>query len=700
PLSKKQHALYEELKTNIESVTLSNATILLTVGDAKELDEDLSSIVHKLRDELEPDALIVLAEIPSGVQMVARATTEKVNVGALTKHFGGGGHTRAAAALIKDQSILSLKETLLKTLPNYIQQTKTVAEIMSRGPLLLAPDIPVQEVSNQMQLYGFEGYPVVRDGKVIGLVTRRAVDRTLRHKLNLTVQEIMEAGNITVSEEASIERLQRIMTETGWGQIPVTDNSAEKIIGIVTRTDLLKILAPQEITQQADNLSKNLEERLSPARLSLLKAVAQAAKAKETALYIVGGFVRDLLINRPSQDYDLVVEGDAIALGNDLVHQYGGSLIIHKQFGTAKWQIASIRDSLAAQLGSPTMDKLAANDLPKFLDLVSARKEFYTHPSALPTVESGSIKLDLHRRDFTINTLAMRLDGRHYGQVYDYWGGKADLVKGIVRVLHSLSFVDDPTRILRAVRFEQRFSYQIGERTIELLTSALPLLERVSGDRIRHELNVILQEPDYQLIISRLNNLHIFPSIHHALVWDEKNSERMEKSQKVSPENFWQFDITHPAYPLDLILRYVLWFISLPSINAASLMGRLRMPGWLTKIVIGACNLNEHLPALKNAQPSQAVALLENVPRVAIYAHYLVAEDKKVKHVLKKFAEKWYMIQPGITGDHLRERGFPPGPYYREVLITLRDAWLDGKITSSKQEAKLLEKILKNEKSD
>jgi tRNA nucleotidyltransferase (CCA-adding enzyme) len=212
----------------------------------------------------------------------------------------------------------------------------------------------------------------------------------------------------------------------------------------------------------------------------LLTAIAQAAYEKRNALYIVGGFVRDLLLERPSLDFDLVVEGDAISLGRMLVKEYGGRITSHARFGTAKWFLADIRNTLVRDLRSDetaNQDReLEPSDLPDYIDLISARTEFYTHPTALPTVQRGSIKLDLHRRDFTINTLALRLDGYHYGTLYDYWGGLNDLRQRLVRCLHSLSFVDDPTRMLRAIRFEQRFSFRIEERTLHLLTEALQLI--------------------------------------------------------------------------------------------------------------------------------------------------------------------------------------------------------------------------------
>ena len=229
----------------------------------------------------------------------------------------------------------------------------------------------------------------------------------------------MDAGSFTVSPDDSIEHVQNMVTERGWGQIPVVDPQTKEIIGIVTRTDLLKTLAPAPVIPGRLNLAGQLEAALPMERLSLLKKIADEAVEQRVALYIVGGFVRDLILEQPSLDFDLVVEGDAIALGKSLAQRYGGRVTSHGRFGTAKWHLSEIS---LPENGK----KLASGGLHE-LDLVSARTEFYTYPTALPTVERGSIKLDLHRRDFTINTLALRLDGSHYGELHDYWGGMEDL---------------------------------------------------------------------------------------------------------------------------------------------------------------------------------------------------------------------------------------------------------------------------------
>jgi tRNA nucleotidyltransferase (CCA-adding enzyme) len=463
PLSKAQQELYDILRANAQTLKIHGQMVILAIADAGSLDEEFSSVAHKLRDLLDPDALFVLIATRGAIQMVARSTSNNIDVAEIAAHFGGGGHDRAAAGLIKDRQLDEVQSELIQVLQDSIHPSITVFQIMSPRPQLLSPDTPVEEAARRMQRYGYEGYPVVSDGKVVGLLTRRAVDRALAHRLNLNAASLMNAGQHTVKPDDSIDSLQHIMTETGWGQIPVVQPESGEIIGIVTRTDLIKSLALQPRIAGRQNLGNRLEAVLPVARFVLLKAVSQVAYKQRAALYIVGGFVRDLLLERPSLDFDLVVEGDAIQLARALVRQYGGRVTSHTRFGTAKWHLGALKEDSAFPPDKIQLliGQEPASDLPESLDFVTARTEFYTHPTALPTVERGSIKLDLHRRDFTINTLALRLDGHHYGELHDYWGGLIDLRHGVVRVLHSLSFVDDPTRILRAVRFEQRFNFAI-----------------------------------------------------------------------------------------------------------------------------------------------------------------------------------------------------------------------------------------------
>jgi tRNA nucleotidyltransferase (CCA-adding enzyme) len=695
PLSSGQQKIYDELRGRVVSHAVHGHTIMIACGDASELDEELSTVAHKLRDLLDPEALFILVRTRSGVQMIGRSTSDHIDVAEISGYFGGGGHARAAASLIKGRDVDDVYCDLVQILPEYVQPAITVAEIMSLGPQVLSPETMAQEAAERMQRYGYEGYPIVHEGRVLGLLTRRAVDRAISHKLNLPASSLMNAGAVTVHPNDSIEHLQRLMTDSGWGQVPVINPANGEIVGIVTRTDLLKTLMPRVSRAGLENLADRLEQVLPPVRLSLLKAAAEVAYIQRVALYIVGGFVRDLLLERHSQDFDLVVEGDAIALAEELSKRYGGRLITHNRFGTAKWLIGEVRTSLALRLGYPD----SAAEIPEFLDMISARTEFYTHPTALPTVESGSIKLDLHRRDFTINTLALRLDSNSYGKLYDYWGGFKDLREKRVRVLHSLSFVDDPTRMLRAVRFEQRFNFQIEDRTVELLSQALSLISRISGDRIRHELDHILDETALIPMLARLDALGLLEAIHPALRWNGQIEKRLLALQS-KPLPFFKAPPSDMAFELSQRkLAYILWLIDLPPGLLGKVMHRLKIPVAFCNQIESACRLWSDLPALITASPSQVVKRLEGIAALPIYANCLAAYDKQVCEVLHAYLTRWWKISPTINGYDLKKRGLAPGPVYKQILDTLKDAWLDGKVNSAEEELVLFEQLLAEESS-
>ncbi len=684
PLSAEQRKVYEELTANAQTHLINGQRIVIACGDASRMDEEISTLAHKLCDLYDPDALFVLVTTSEGVRMVARSTSDSIDVGAITARFGGGGHDRAAAALIRSESepvrlsaAQSVADRLLALLPEYVTPSVTVAQIMSRGPQVLAPETPVQDAARLMQRTGFEGYPVVDDGRVVGLLTRRAVDRALAHKLNLTAASLMEAGEVTVRPDDSIQHLQTRMIDSGWGQVPVIDPDDGEVIGIVTRTDLLKPLASGPARSYGKTLATRLEAALPPARLEIVHAVAEQAVKLNMAVYVVGGFVRDLLLDRPSLDFDVVVEGDAIQLGKALGRRYGGRVTAHGRFGTAKWFLSG--------------SGFSNGDLPEFLDLISARTEFYEHPSALPTVARGSIKLDLHRRDFTINTLALRLDGRHYGDLHDYWGGLADLERGLIRVLHSLSFVDDPTRMLRAVRFEQRFGFEIETRTRQLMDEAHPLLDRLSGERVRHELDLMLDESSAAAMLDRLDALGLLKAIHPALPWTRGLRAVIEKGLSLPVRSDFDLD------PDRRSLAYVLWLMTLPVEEIESLAGRLRFPASLTRILVHASRVWADLPGLAGKKPSVWVAALADVPLLAVYAAYLQHDNELVCRGLADYLSKWRHVHPVTDGHALRRLGLPAGPVYQKILGRLRSAWLDGEITTEEGEKLLLEKLLEAE---
>ena len=333
-------------------------------------------------------------------------------------------------------------------------------------------------------------------------------------------------------------------------------------------------------------------------------------------------------------------------------------------------------------------------ELPGSLDLISARTEFYEYPTALPTVERSSIKLDLHRRDFTINTMAIRLDGRHYGDLYDYWGGLADLRRGLVRVLHSLSFVDDPTRMLRAVRFEQRFNFQIEERTLELLGDANALVPQVSGERLRHELNLILAEPKALDMLARLSGLGLLEAIHPGLRWDAEIAAQVETCLHSRSAPAWDLpeEINHT--PQVQALAIIAWFSALAPEDSQEAANLLNFSAVMKKAIEAVQRLKPELARLVGARPSAITARLEAMPRLALYVLYLTRQDDGERRMLERFIDTWCKMMPSINGDDLRAMGVTPGPSYREILESLRQGWLDGEITNPEQEQARLKILL------
>ena len=332
--------------------------------------------------------------------------------------------------------------------------------------------------------------------------------------------------------------------------------------------------------------------------------------------------------------------------------------------------------------------------MPETLDLISARTEFYNYPTALPTVERGSIKLDLHRRDFTINTLAMRLDGRHYGNLYDYWGGLNDLQKKLVRVLHSLSFVDDPTRMLRAVRFEQRFGFEIEARTQQLMGEAHDLIKQVSGDRLRHELDLLMAEDEPCNGLARLGSLGLLKAIHPALEWKPENANSVLAVLKEPLPQGWDLPETLGTVPIRRALAYLIWLGPYPEEAGQNIANRLRLSHQLSIEISAVGKALASLPELVDNSASRIVVSLDEIPLPVLYTVYQLCPSQAVRSLLDQYVTHWRHVQPTVDGYALLSMGLEPGPAYRQLLWSLRAAWLDGKINSSEQESALLQQML------
>ncbi len=451
----------------------------------------------------------------------------------------------------------------------------------------------------------------------------------------------------------------------------------------MARPKLLDSLKPIPLGRVPLNLLHALKKAVSPAAWALLNTVSLEAEKLNAPIYVVGGFARDLLLNRPNLDLDLVVEGDAIRLGRALVRRLGGQLLPHQAFGTAVWSLKGEEAKILRKLKV----RARAAQLPEFIDLISARRESYARSGALPDVQFADIHEDQYRRDFTINTLALRLDGPDAGRLLDPWGGLSDLRCGLLRTLHAKSFLDDPTRILRMVRLAGRLGFKIETDTLKRLMSSLHQLSLISGERIYKELALTLLEEKRVTILKDMKRLGVLEAIDSKLEFGVAAAKSLKLLRQ--PPKYWQienFDLND--------LGFVLWFVNLPPKSLSAIGDRLRLPLLLRRAVLGAAKLRPGLRALAKLAPSAVVARLEKESALALYALFLSAPSAGAARALERYAAKWRHVRPHADGNTLRKKGLKPGPAYRKILARLRAAWLDGEIKNEKQERALLDELI------
>jgi tRNA nucleotidyltransferase (CCA-adding enzyme) len=387
-----------------------------------------------------------------------------------------------------------------------------------------------------------------------------------------------------------------------------------------------------------------------------LEAVRGLAEARALPLYLVGGFVRDVLLGIAPDDFDLVVEGDAPALALAARDFWGGSVTVHAPFGTAAW---TAPDGVS-------------------LDFASARTETYSQPATLPRVRYPvPITDDLRRRDFTINALALRLDGAHFGELLDPFQGRDDLAARAIRVLHSASFQDDPTRLFRAVRYEQRLRFHITPETLTLLPGAWSALTALTADRVRREFELIFREANAPAMLARLAEFGILAHVHPGLRWTQIESERAARLSQL-PWRDWE--LSAPPEP-----DAFYWALLLAgAADAPAAATRLNLNREVSRAVSEALRLRKSW-----ARPSEAVAVLDGLSELGVMAAYLLHEA--LRNDLHAYLTRWRRMRAQTTGDDLIARGLRPGPGFKNLLWQLRAARLDGEIADAADERRWLE---------
>jgi tRNA nucleotidyltransferase (CCA-adding enzyme) len=434
----------------------------------------------------------------------------------------------------------------------------------------------------------------------------------------------------------------------------------------------VKGLPPPGLNTDNDvNLSERCRTRVSPTLQHLLHLAARTADTLGVRVYAVGGFVRDILLGVRDEDLDLTVEGDGITFARHLAAATDGSCKGPSAFGTA---VVGTRDGHK-------------------IDVATARRETYKHPAALPTVEPGTLHDDLLRRDFSINTLAFALNGPEAFNLIDWFGGRADLAEGVIRVLHNRSFRDDPTRMLRAIRLEQRFGFVLHRHTLRLLGRAVDKgwLDLLSGARLWREVRFMLEGESPVACLKRLDELGILAHIDAALTLPP---ERLSLLTRVAEARV-ELAETHA----DVLGRA--WPVYLAALVSGLEMIILRRAG--SRLALAPRTIQELCEALAaverafqrlcspdDVRPSEVASVLHRLPLEMLPLLLALCPGREVHQHVQRYLTTWRYVRPHLTGDDLKRLGVPQGPQIGRLLARVQAARLDGEVLSREAEEALV----------
>lgn len=673
--------LLNDLLNNAATYSLAGVPVTMAKTSSQKYVEDFAILAHELMDMEKLPVIFIIALMADQILIVGRSRDEKVNVGNILKAIGGGGHPSAASATIKGLTLAEAEECLFAELHKQLGIEPKIKDIMSYPVLSVSPDTTITQVNNKLTRYGITVLPVVHKGKVLGLISRRTVEKAIYHGLSsLPVREYMTTDFEVLHPEDTFTKVQELIVNRRQRFVPVVDKG--QVQGVITRTDLLHILSgdaarkPETLLSgkgQYKNIISLLKEKLPSHILDILIKAGEVAESRGFHICVAGGFVRDLLLRKPNLDIDLVVEGDGITFAKYFADQFGARVRAHRKFGTA---VVIFPDGFK-------------------VDVATARWEYYKYPAAMPTVALSSTKLDLFRRDFTINTLAIKLNPKEFGLLIDFFGGQRDIKDRVIQVLHSLSFVEDPTRVFRAVRFEQRYGFKIGKQTLRLIQNAvrLDIFSKLSGKRLLTELILIFNEPDPRPAIKRLADLGLLKIIHPDIQLGPEKKAILGRSYDVLA---WYDLLFKKKRPRKWVVYLLALLEGLKSREIQEVVNRFGIVGskkrvFIEKreIAIKALNLISRRSFMK---ASEIYWLLKGLD-VDLLLHILsITQSEAARQVISRYITDICDVKPMLTGDDLKDMGLKPGPLFRTILQRLLEARLDKEVIYREDEINLVKR--------
>ncbi len=697
PLDREQISLLNDLLSSQRTIYPRGQKVVLVEAGREHYISDVAMVVHRLRDIERLEVVIALLRLDDKIYLIGRSRSPALDMGRLLAHFGGGGHHYAAAAVTRKLTLIQCRERLFELLEEEVIPPLIAADLMTSPVLTITPATPLEKAAELLTRYNINVLPVIdeRSSRLTGIISRQVVEKALYHGLKeLDVSEYMTTDYEPISPQADLNQVKDLIVGRNQRFLPVVDEQ-QAIIGAITRKDLLRALYDQEDQGnegfeagregprklRRKNVKGLMTESFPAALILIFRQLGELADGLGVNLFLVGGVVRDLMLRRPNLDIDIVVEGDGIALARAYSEAYAGRCHCHEPFRTA---VILTKEGYK-------------------LDIASTRMEYYDAPATLPKVEKSSLKVDLYRRDFTINTLVVSLNRKSYGEMRDYFGAGRDLKEHSIRVLHNLSFVEDPTRIFRAIRFEQKFAFTIGRQSLHLIHNAIKIgfVRRLSGFRILHELKLICAESDPLPIFARISELklwhEIFPKLENQVKPQQRQARLMAAKEVVS----W-YEYLYLEEKLELWRVYFLCFLDGMSAGPAHYCTlRLgfdenagqRFISARRRGIEAAAELGRLCQEGKVYRNSELCARLYDLPLEILL--YIMAghENRKVKKALSSYITRLQFVEIEISGHDLIATGLMPGPHFKGILDRVRDARLDGEVNNRQEELALVGRL-------
>ncbi|MBO8159947.1 CBS domain-containing protein [Thermosyntropha sp.] len=687
--SEEQKNLMQELLGSVKRLNIGHTDIVLACAKRKDFVHGLDLITYRLMEIENSEAVFTIVLMEGKVNVVGRSRTETVKVNKILGDMGGRGHEKAASAVIKGKTVEDIVELVEQKLKENINSGLTARDIMSTPVKTIPASFTMEEAFRLMLRYGHTGMPVVDGDKIIGVISRRDVDKARMHDLgHVPVKGFMTTDVITASPDTPVAQIQEIMVEKDIGRLPIVEKG--RLVGIVSRTDILRTLHGGDYPEDHEvlydvegngyvNLRELLEKKVPGDILKILETAGKIADEFGFKMYCVGGFVRDLILSYPNFDIDLVVEGDGEKLAVKLAEVMGGKSRIHRRFGTG---VVIFPDGFK-------------------IDVATARTEYYEFPAALPRVEKSSLREDLYRRDFTINTLAIYLNPDRFGELIDYFGGRKDLEQGYVRILYNLSFIEDPTRIMRAIRFEQRYNFRIEPDTLRFARDAIErrMLGKLSYKRILQEIILILSERNPLPALERMKEIGVWQ-----YVFSEVDFDKIDKGilRRVPLVVGWFKERYHITAIREWLVYLVVILAQLDEEELNRILERYKFDKYAAKVIDESKEVGKVLKEVELKEDikfSEIDLLISKWSPESIVYLLLHIKDEKIWEKIVGYLECKEKVKLEINGDDLKELGLKPGPVYKLILDELYILKIDGIIKDKEQELQTVKKWIKEKYS-